>query len=169
MKALSFSSLLALLFCLACAPVTRAGTINIPVSAPLMTVDIPESWEPEETDNGVVCETPDKEATIFFEVTSAKKIEALTEESIDWLQDQDVTIDKSTEKTKEFKAGGLDWSLVSWDGKNDEFGPATIMLAFADAGKGKVILVTYWVTKKGESKYEGELTKIFDSVRKAGK
>lgn len=146
-----------------------AGVIKIPEGSPVISVSIPDKWEPEETDEGVVCESPDKEATIFFEVTSAKKIEALIDENIDWLvKDQEVEIDKSTQKSNEFEAGGMSWKSLAWEGKSKEWGAANIILAFADAGKGKVLMVTYWVTTKGEAKHGKTLTAILDSVKKVG-
>jgi hypothetical protein len=43
-----------------------AGTVNVPEDKPAISVEIPDSWKPEETDNGIACESPDKVATIFF-------------------------------------------------------------------------------------------------------
>jgi hypothetical protein len=146
-----------------------AGIVKVPKDSPAITVDIPDSWEPEDTDKGIACESPDKEATVFFEVTSAKKIDALIDENIDWLmKDQKVDIDKSSQKSGEFEANGMKWKTLAWDGKSEDWGPANIMLAFGDAGKGKVVMITYWVTKKGEAKHGKQLTQILDSVKKAG-
>ena len=33
-------------------------------------------------------------------------------------------------------------------------------------GNGKVLVMTYWITKKGMAKHEAELNKIFESVKK---
>jgi hypothetical protein len=41
------------------------------------TARAPFSAEQEVTDNGIACESPDKVATIFIEVTSAKGVDAL--------------------------------------------------------------------------------------------
>ncbi|MBV9656633.1 MAG: hypothetical protein JO295_00860 [Verrucomicrobia bacterium] len=144
----------------------RAKTIKIPEDSPVVSVSIPSDWEPDTTDEGVECESPDKEATIFFEVTTAKKIDELTKENIDWLKKQKVTVDQKTEKSNEFEAGGMKWSSVAWKGTSEEWGPANIILAYADCGSGKVLMVTYWVTEKGEAKHGKQLTEILDSVKK---
>jgi hypothetical protein len=34
--------------------------VNIPEDKPAISVDIPDSWKPEETDKGIACESPDK-------------------------------------------------------------------------------------------------------------
>src|SRR5580704_1591516 len=85
-----------------------AGTVNIPEDKPAISVDIPDSWKPEQTDKGIACESPDKVATVFFEVTSAKGQDALIDENVDWLtQDQGVQIDKTSEQKQEFESANL--------------------------------------------------------------
>ena len=127
---------------------------------------MPDSWGPENTEKGVAVESADKEATAFFEVTSAKGTDALLDENIAWLKDQKVSIDQSSKSEKDFKTASMSWSRISWDGTSEEWGPATIGFAFSDVGNGKVLVVTYWITKKGWEKHDGELSKIFDSVKK---
>ena len=150
------------------APVVSAGTIKLPEKNPLVSFEAPDAWHPEDTDKGFSCESPDSEATVIFEVTSAKGLEALIDENIEWLAEQKVTIDKSSKVSKDFKAAGMDWSVIGWDGKNDEYGPASIRFGFVDIGKGKILMITYWVTKKGESRHQDTLNNMFDSVKKIG-
>jgi hypothetical protein len=142
-----------------------AKTIKIPDDDPAISVNVPDSWKPEETEKGIATESADQEATVLFEVTSAKGTDALLDENVGWLKEQKVSIDQSSKSEKDFKIGSTSWSRVSWDGTNDEFGPATIGFAFSDAGNGKVLVVTYWITKKGFEKHEAELNKIFESVK----
>jgi hypothetical protein len=146
-----------------------AGTLNIPEDKPAVSVDVPESWKPEETDKGIACESPDKVATIFLEVTSTKGLDALIDENIDWLtKDQGVKIDKSSEQKQDFEAANLQWKRISWSGDSKEWGPATVGFAFADAGDGKVLTVTYWITKKDQEKHFPVIEKIFESVKRVG-
>jgi hypothetical protein len=122
----------AFLFSLLLTGLASAGTVNVPEDKPAISVEIPDSWKPEETDNGIACESPDKVATIFFEVTSAKGLDALIEENIDWLtKDQGVELDKAS-------------------------------------GDGKVLTVTYWITKKDQEKHVATIEKIFESVKRVG-
>ena len=93
----------------------------------------------------------------------------LIDENVEWLtSDQKVEIDKSTQKSNDFEAGGMSWKSLAWEGKSEEWGPANIILAFADTGNGKVLMVTYWVTKKGEARHGKQLATILDSVKKIG-
>ncbi|MGA8477178.1 MAG: hypothetical protein WB696_04400 [Chthoniobacterales bacterium] len=147
----------------------HAGTVNIPQDNPAVSVDVPDSWKPEETDKGIACESPDKVATIFFEVTSSSGLEALIDENVDWLtKDQGVQLDKASEQKQEFEAGNLGWKRISWNGTSKEWGPATVGFAFTDAGNGKVLTVTYWITKKDQEKHFPTIEKIFESVKRIG-
>jgi hypothetical protein len=160
---------LALALCLTLpllAATVSAKVIKIPEADPVASVDVPDSWNPEDTDKGVATESADKEATVFFEVTGAKGTDALLDENISWLKDQKVTINQASKSEKDFKTSSMSWSRISWDGTSEEWGPATIGFAFADVGNGKVLVVTYWITKKGWEKHDSELSKIFDSVKK---
>ena len=156
---------LCLTFTIFIAPLS-AKVIKIPEGDAVVSVDVPDSWGPENTEKGVAVESSDKEATVFFEVTSAKGTDALLDENIAWLKDQKVSIDQSSKSEKDFKTASMSWSRISWDGTSEEWGPATIGFAFSDVGNGKVLVVTYWITKKGWEKHDGELSKIFDSVKK---
>lgn len=148
----------------------HADTIQIPKEGPGFSVTVPDSWDPEETDKGFAAESKDKEATVIFESEAPKGLDALIDEDIDWLtKEQKVVIDKDSQKTNEFEAAGMKWSMIKWDGKDEEYGPATIMLVFAASpDKSRILVVTYWVTKKGEQTYKDTLEKIFDSVKWTG-
>jgi hypothetical protein len=144
-----------------------AGTLNIPEDKPAISVDVPDSWKPEETDKGIACESPDKVATIFLEVTSFKGLDALIDENIDWLtKDQGVRIDKSSEQRQEFEAGDVEWKRISYSGDSKEWGPATVGFAFTDGGDGKIVTVTYWITKKDQEKHFPAIERIFESVKR---
>jgi hypothetical protein len=144
-----------------------AGTVKIPDKKPVVSVNVPDSWKPEELEKGFSCESPDQVVTIIFEVTSAKGVDKLIEENIDWLtKEQEVEIDEKTQSTKDFEANGIEWKRISWDGKSEDWGPSLVGLMFTDAGKGKILTVTYWVVKKDFAKQEKALEKILSSVKR---
>lgn len=146
--------------------VLQAEVIKLPADDPVVSVTVPSSWTKEEIENGYGFESEDQLATVYFEVVPADKLEELIDTNIEWLiNDQKVIVDRETETKAEFKVAGTEWSTISWDGKNDEWGPAKIILGFADAGKGSVLMVTYWVTKDGQKTHEAALNSIFGSVK----
>lgn len=143
-----------------------AGTIKIPSEKPVISVTVPDAWEPEETEDGVECESPD-EVVMFFEISPKKGVEELIEANVDWLmKDQKVEVEEKSQTTKDFEAGGLSWKRISWEGKSEEYGPADIGFLFTDAGSGQVLTVTYWISQKDKPKHMEEIGKIFESVKK---
>ena len=144
-----------------------AGTFKIPKEKPVVSVTIPDSWEPEEIDDGIQCESPDQVATMVFEVTPEKGVKELIDASIDWLMtDHKVDVDEKSQTTKDFESGGLSWKRVSWDGKSEEHGDATVGFLFTEVAKGQILAVTYWITKKDMEKQTDQIVKIYESVKK---
>lgn len=141
----------------------QAKTIRIPEDKPVISVDIPSTWETEDLDKGVQTKSPDGEAQIFFEVISAKKIGALIDENINYLKENKVVIDESTRKENDFELPGIKGKTLTWDAK-DEFGPESVALVFGKVSDSKMLMITYWVTKQSEKKHGEELAKVMNSV-----
>ena len=98
----------ALAFSLLLTVFAAAETLNIPEDDPAISLDVPHSWKPEVTDKGIACESPDQVATVYFEVTSQKGLDALIDENVEWLmKDQSVRVDKGSEQKQGFEAAGL--------------------------------------------------------------
>jgi hypothetical protein len=147
--------------------ISPAGTIKIPKDEPAASLTIPDSWEPEDSDDGILAESPDNVATVFFKVVaSEKEMGALVDDSIDWLtKEHDVTLDASSKSEKDFEDSGRKWSRISWSGNSKEWGPAVVGFLFTDLGNGKVLTITYWISKKDSEKNLDTLGKIFSSVK----
>ncbi|MBF0527967.1 MAG: hypothetical protein HQK55_01600 [Deltaproteobacteria bacterium] len=164
---MKLAKLLAVVLVLFFANSAFAGTIQIPEKGPVVSVSIPDSWQPEVTEKGVACESPDKVATVFFEIAkSDKDLQALIDENVDWLvKDQKVKINDATKEQKDVEISGVKWLRISWDGNHAEWGPAAVGFLFAPVGDGSALVVTYWITKKDFEKHDATLTKIFGSIK----
>ena len=146
---------------------TSAGTLKIPKDEPIVSVTIPDSWEPEEIDDGIQCESPDQVATMIFEVTPEKGVNELIDANVEWLMtDHKVDVDVKSQTTKDFESGGLSWKRVSWEGKSEEHGDAMVGFLFTEVAEGKLLAVTYWITKKDLAKQQDQIAKIYESVKK---
>lgn len=144
-----------------------AGTLKIPKDEPVVSVTIPDSWEPEEIEDGIQCESPDQVATMIFEVTPEKGVKELIDANVEWLMtDHKVDVDVKSQTTKDFESGGLSWKRVSWDGKSEEHGDATVGFLFTEVAEGTMLAVTYWITKKDMEKQTDQIVKIYESVKK---
>lgn len=150
-------------------PARAQQNIALPFEEPTITVSLPDSWTKEKTDSGYSCESDDQEATIVFETAGAGDIDSLVDDNVEWLvKEEKIEIDKSTEKKSEIESGALKFSTIAWVGKNEEWGEAQIMLAFAEIGNGQVLMITYWVTTAGEEKHKKDINAVLDSVKKIG-
>ena len=144
-----------------------AGTVKLPEDKPAATVNIPDSWEPEKSEDGILAESADNVATIYLEVVAdEKQMDSVIEESLKWLtEDHEVKVDATTKETKDFEDSGRKWSRISWSGESKEWGPAVIGFLFTEVGDGKVLTITYWISKKDSEKSLETLGKIFSSVK----
>ncbi len=144
-----------------------AATIKLPEEKPATTITVPDDWEPEESDEGILAESPDNVATVYFEVVGTEKeMDGVIEESLKWLtEDHKVTVNAATKATKDFEEAGRKWSRISWDADSKEWGPAVVGFLFTEVGGGKVLTITYWISKKDSEKNLETLGKIFTSVK----
>ncbi|MBV8375541.1 MAG: hypothetical protein JO279_00905 [Verrucomicrobia bacterium] len=95
-------------------------------------------------------------ATIYFEVTTLKGIDSLISDNVDWrTKEQSVQIDKASEQKEDFENSGRKWSRISWDGDSKDWGPAKVGFLFTEAGKGKILTVTYWISKGSGKRFPG--------------
>lgn len=162
---MKFAAVSALLFLTSA--VALADTIKLPADKPAVSVAIPDSWEPEDSDDGVLAESPDNVSTIYLEVVATdKEMESVIDESIKWLtEEHEVEVNAESKSEKDFEEGGRKWSRISWDGNSKEWGPAVIGFLFTEVGQGKVLTITYWISKEDSAKSLETLGKIFASVK----
>lgn len=144
-----------------------AGTIPLPEEDSVALVTIPDAWEPENSEEGVVAISPDGVTMIYFEVAGTEEeLDALIEANLTWLmEDNEVEVDQDSMEEHEFTDGGRTWSRISWSGEGKESGPALIGFLFSPVGGGKILTVTYWIDKEGSEKSLKTLEKIFASVK----
>jgi hypothetical protein len=164
MKKTSLIAALVLTLIPALAP---AGTIKFPEEKPAVSFNIPDSWEPESDEDGVLAESPDNVATIYLQVIESEDdMKAAVEDNMKWLiEEHDVKVDEATQEEKEFKTGEREWKVISWSAESKEWGPASVGFLFSEAGEGKALTITYWISKKDSDKSMEGLTKIFESVK----
>lgn len=162
--ALTASLLLALL-----ANTSFGGTVKLPEEMPAATVSLPDDWEPEEDENGgVLAESPDNVTTIYFDIVGSKdELDETIEASLKWLmEDHKVSVKAESKEEKEADIGGRSYQMVNFDGESKEWGPAEVGFFFTPVGQGKVLVITYWVSKENSDKSTDTLVnKILPSVK----
>jgi hypothetical protein len=144
---------------------TFAKTMKLPNDEfAVASISFPDGWEPEEINNGVAGESPDKAVYLaVVAVGSEKGMNAELDDTFEFLKEHNVQLDKSTKSEDKFKIGDIEAEELTFQGK-DEDGPAAVTIAFVPI-KNKVIVLTYWVSTEQEKKHQEEVGKILRSLK----
>lgn len=144
-----------------------AKTLKVPNDEfAIASINIPDSWEPDEVNNGVSGTSPD--GAVYLSVVgvgSDKGMDAEIDDTFEMLKEHNVTLDQSSKKENKFKVNGLDAEEMLFQGK-DEDGPASVSITFVPV-KNKVLVLTYWVSTDKEEKHSEEVGKIIKSLKPA--
>lgn len=159
--------LIAAAFVVALPLAASAETLKFPSDAPVASVTIPDSWGPKETESGVDATSDDSAVYLSIDVADAKTTDKVVGDAIDFLGNNGVTLDPSTQKDEgESTVNGMKMSVLGWQGK-DKDGPVEIELAFMQPSPDKLLVLTYWGSKDAGSKHDKEITAILSSVTPA--
>lgn len=159
--------LIASAFAVALPFAAHAATLKFPSDAPVATVTIPDSWGPKETDSGIDATSDDSAIYLAIDVADAKTTDKVVGDAIDFLSNNGVTIDPSTQKDEGTNTiNGMKMSILGWQGK-DKDGPVDIELAFMQPNPDKLLVLTYWGSKDAGDKHDKELTSILASLAPA--
>jgi hypothetical protein len=130
----------------------------------IASIDMPDSWNPKEVENGIWGQSPDDAVYIsVVAVGSEKGMNAEIDDTIEMLKGHNVTLDDSTKKENKFKVGSFDATEILFQGK-DEDGPAAVSITFVPI-KDKMVILTYWVTTAKEKEHQQEVGKIVNSLK----
>jgi hypothetical protein len=144
----------------------HAKTFKLGDDKPVATIMIPDSWSPEEIDNGVEGTSKDGETYVAAEVVDAKNLNAAVDDGLKYFQKNGVKIDPATLEKKEQKIAGFD--AVALEGKGtDKDGPTHVSLTLVIISGEKIVLLTYWGTATGEESNGPDLNKIASSIAAA--
>ena len=146
---------------------TDAKTIKLPNDEfAFAQINIPDSWNPSEVNNGVEANSPDKAVYISaVGVGSEKGMDAEIEDTFKMLKDHNVDLDESSKKEQKFKINDTEANELIFKAK-DEDGPCSVSITFVPV-KNKVVVVTYWVTTSEEEKNSPAVAKIASSIKPA--
>ena len=157
------ASALLFAFCVISAPVF-AKTFSIPSENPVATVNIPNSWEPNEYDGGVEGTSKDGDFYFAFEAVTKSNVAEATRESMIWFVKQGVMLDPNSQTTNESTLNGSPVYVVSYTGK-DKDGPTKVTMVIVSTNKKDRFLVIYgWGSEKADQANRKEIDKIIGSI-----
>ena len=145
-----------------------AKPFELPDVKPIVTIDLPNAWSPEEIEKGAQATSPDASIYVAFEVQNLKNLEAAIVEGVKFLAESGVKIDPKSQKKTESKANGFDVIDLAWDGV-DKDGPTKVSLSIIVLSETKVGMLSYWGSPAGERKYATQLKAIADSIQPLGR
>ena len=141
-----------------------AKTFPIPSDNPVATVNIPNSWEPNEYDGGVEGTSKDGQFYFAFEAVNRKDSAEATRESMLWFKKQGVVLDLNSQTTNESMLNGLPVYVISYTGK-DKDGPTNITTVIVATNKKDRFLMIYgWGSDSADQANKKEIDKILASI-----
>ena len=143
----------------------QAKTFKVPSDDfAIASIDIPDSWDPDEINNGVAGTSDDGAVYLaVVAVGSEKGMNAEIDDTFAMLKEHNVELDQATKKENKFKINNLDAEEMLYQGK-DEDGPAAVSITFVTI-KDKLVVLTYWVSTADEKKHQEEVGKIIRSLK----
>lgn len=156
--------LAALLGCVLAAPAV-AKSYELPDANPAVTVALPDGWKPRAVEKGVEATSPDGETYIAMETATAKGMEKLIDEDIDFLSGQGVVIDRASQQSQDTTVNGINVSFLHWTGK-DRDGPTAVTLGLFGVSDNLILIMTAWSSPAGDKAHGGDLDKILASIKR---
>jgi predicted Zn-dependent protease len=142
-----------------------AKTYELPTANPAVSVDLPDGWKPDETENGAQASSPDNETYVSVETATAKGFEQLIQDDIEYLAKAGVVVDDKTQESKDTKVNGMDASMLHWKAKDKE-GPTAVTLWIIGVSEKLLVLTTVTSTAAGDKANGDILSKIMNSIKK---
>lgn len=167
MKTLVMAAAAAFLLIGAAAPAS-AKTFELPDGKPIVTIDLPNAWSPEEIDKGAQATSPDTAIYVAFEVSNLKNTDKAILDGVKFFAESGVKIDPKSQKRLETKINGLDVIDINWEGV-DKDGPTKVSLSVIILSETRIGLLSYWGSPAGERKYAAQLKSISDSIQPLGR
>jgi hypothetical protein len=144
-----------------------AGSFTFPSDEPAATVQIPDAWQPTETDYGIEANSPDAGTYISFDVAGAEDMEQVITDVFAFLEQNGVTPDPASQTDSKGEQNGMPYETMSWKG-TDKDGPVTIGVGVITLSAEKIAIITYWASAETEEKNMPEVNNILASIQPAG-
>ena len=155
-----------ILLCALLATPVFATVHKVPEEEPLITVEIPDDWQTKEVGESIQATAPADPVHVLIVPPEGSKIAETMGEAMRYIRNTGGIVVKADSLKKEpGKLNGLDTQQLSWEGK-DKNGDVKIQFTIVSLAERKSVLVACWGSPKAEQKYEADLKKILQSIKK---
>ena len=143
-----------------------AKKFELPTANPAITVDLPDAWQPEESDQGAFAQSEDNNTYVAVETGTSKTLDQLIKDDFAWLtKTSGVTIDVSTQTSKDSTVNGMPVSLMQWKAK-DKDGPMAVSIWIYGITENLIALVTTTNRPDADKANAAVLAKILAGIKK---
>ncbi len=141
-----------------------AKTLKLPATDSAASLNVPDSWKPDLTDDGFEAVSPDGSVYIAFDVADIGNYKDLIDETFDYFKKHKIKINESSRKDSKMTLNGMQVEDFSWDGRDKE-GPTKVSVSLITVKPGKLLVVTYWASPAGDKKYSDAVLAILNSIK----
>ncbi len=141
-----------------------AAALQFPSEEPAASIDIPDSWSPTVTDDGIEANAGDDAIYLSIDVTDEKGTQEVIDGCVEYLKTSGVTVDLATQKESTGELNGMKATSLNWDGKDND-GDVSISLTFVSPKPDKIMVITYWGTKGMQEAHGAELQAMIGSLK----
>jgi hypothetical protein len=143
-----------------------AAIQKVPNNEPIATVEIPDKWQIKQT--GEVIKACSVDGTLHFLITPAEqKVAETMGEAMRYIRNTgSIFVRPETRKNEPGNINGMDVQHITWLGK-DKSGDMKIRFTVFLLSNDKRLLAAYWGSPASEKKYQADLKKMLESIKKA--
>ena len=164
-KAKVLCSVIAMTALFAFVPAAQAKVFSVPAEDSLATINIPDAWEPNETDNGIEMNSPDKGIYVDVEAVKADDIKSAVAETVKLLSSQGLVIDESSQQVSDTEKNGLKMHDFLYTGKDND-GPTNFSITLIETPvPDKFVMLTFWGSDEAAKANDKSLGDIAHSVQ----
>ncbi len=141
----------------------HAKEFQLPEKAPVLSIDIPDDWEPDQTDKGI--EVYNEDMTIYASIESAGDaagVDGLIARMRDTLKEQGKKIDGLPITKRETTVAGIKVNEITYESQ-DEAGPVKIIATTLQVGDVYFVIAVA-VSKDADSDDRELVLKMLNSI-----
>ncbi|WP_159392824.1 hypothetical protein [Methylobacterium sp. C1] len=128
------------------------------------TVEIPDIWKPEATEEGVDVTSPDGSTYIAIEAIDASSPNAVLAEVRSYLARESVILSENTKAEAKAVLAGRDGTRITWNAKEDGE-PTFVSLWYIPPENNKILYVLYWGPTSSSAANSQVISSIFKSLK----
>jgi hypothetical protein len=144
-----------------------AATHKVPTDEPIATFSVPDKWQTKERVDNIEATSPDGTMHFLILQPEGRKIAEGMGEIMRYIRNSgNVVVQADSMKNEPGKLNGADVRNVSWQGKNKD-GDVTIKYIIMTMPENRSLIVATWGSPAAEKKYQADLKKMLQSIKKA--